>query len=81
MSRRQRDDSDSFDLFLDTICNTFGGNVFLAILVALLAKVRSGTDSPDGPPPASPAAVRAAELKLQQITVNWSEPTLAKEVA
>ncbi|MCO8121392.1 hypothetical protein NHH03_06555 [Stieleria sp. TO1_6] len=41
MSRyRDRSSGDSFDLFLDTICNTFGGIVFLAILVALLAKVR-----------------------------------------
>jgi myosin heavy subunit len=43
---RKRSANDSLDLLLDTICNTFGGIVFLSILVVLLAD--SGTS--DAPP-------------------------------
>lgn len=34
--RDNNDSTSSFDLFLDTICNTFGGIVFLAILLAIM---------------------------------------------
>lgn len=38
MSRRIRQQSgDSLDLLLDTMCNLFGGIVFIALLVAMLA--------------------------------------------
>ncbi len=36
--RRFRGQSDSLDLLLDTICNTFGGIIFIACLVTLLAR-------------------------------------------
>jgi len=39
MSRRAADPADSLDLLLDTICNMFGLFIFVAMLVALLAKV------------------------------------------
>lgn len=38
---RTEDATTSFDLFLDTICNTFGGIVFLAILLAIMIMNRS----------------------------------------
>lgn len=34
MGRRRRGSASSLDLLLDTICNTFGGVVFMAILVS-----------------------------------------------
>ena len=34
--RRRNPDEDSLDLLLDTICNVFGGIVFIAILIAIL---------------------------------------------
>jgi hypothetical protein len=37
MSLRRQKNKDSLDLLLDTMCNTFGGIVLIAILVALLA--------------------------------------------
>ena len=58
MSRRQRRVADSLDLLLDTICNTFGGVLFIAMLVMILANLsgtiirfRPGwkTQEPDGP--------------------------------
>lgn len=69
MKRRSSDQSDSFDLFLDTICNTFGGIVFLAILVALLAKIRhdpSGTESAEQPVTALMMQTLELELVQQQ---------------
>lgn len=43
MSRRNREANDSLDMLLDTITNTFGGLIFIAILVALLI----GKKAPD----------------------------------
>ena len=45
--RRRQTQTDSFDLFLDTICNTFGGIIFLAILVAILIQTRSVLPHPE----------------------------------
>jgi len=47
MTRRSEPDATSFDLFLDTICNTFGGVVFLAILLALMIQTRAVLKSDD----------------------------------
>jgi hypothetical protein len=48
-SRRELAHADSLEMLLDTICNVFGGIIFIAILVALLtsaqtALLRSGED-------------------------------------
>jgi hypothetical protein len=40
MSRRSRTNDSSLELLLDTICNTFGGILFLAILVSVLLQTR-----------------------------------------
>ena len=45
--RRRQTQTDSFDLFLDTICNTFGGIIFLAILVAILIQTKSVLHQPE----------------------------------
>ena len=34
--RKKGEDDSSLDLLLDTMCNTFGGIVFITILVALI---------------------------------------------
>lgn len=39
MKRRRHTPADSLDLLLDTICNTFGGIIFIALLVVLLLTV------------------------------------------
>jgi hypothetical protein len=54
MSRRRAVGDSSLELLLDTICNTFGGVLFLAMLVSLmLTQTRRRTDgSPADPTPA-----------------------------
>jgi hypothetical protein len=49
MSRRRAASADSLDLLLDTICNTFGGVLFIAILVIIIANV-SGRTAATVPP-------------------------------
>lgn len=44
-SRRTPDRSDSLELLLDTICNTFGAVIFISLLVALMAQQSSQTPS------------------------------------
>ena len=39
MSRKSSASSDSLDLLLDTICNTFGGVLFIAMLVIILLNI------------------------------------------
>ena len=66
MSRRRRGEDSSLELLLDTICNTFGGVLFLAILVSLLLKTtRSRTEqasTADQPP--RPAISTADVIRL-----------------
>ena len=38
MTRRQPQPSDSLEMLLDTMCNTFGGIILIALLIALLAR-------------------------------------------
>lgn len=49
MGRRRRGPGSSLDLLLDTICNTFGGVVFIAILVIVLLQM-TGSTQLDVPP-------------------------------
>ncbi len=78
---RRRRTEDSLDLLLDTITNTFGGILFLAILVSLLLKTSSRTDpvADDGAPmtPVEQAAleVRIADLKarIDELTVRVAD--------
>lgn len=67
MKREAPSSGDSFDLFLDTVCNAFGGIVFLAILIALMTKIRhdpSGSEYAEMPVTA--VAMQALEFELQQ---------------
>ena len=52
MKRRKRVLDDSFDLFLDTITNTFGGVLLIALLIVLMireTKDSAPEDSHSGP--------------------------------
>jgi hypothetical protein len=45
--RRHRSQTSSLDLFLDTICNAFGGIMFISILISILIQMRGGSsDAP-----------------------------------
>ena len=66
MGRRRRGSASSLDLLLDTICNTFGGVVFMAILVVVLLRMTSET-SGDAPPDAErQAALSALESRREE---------------
>ncbi len=71
--KRLSSGSDSLELLLDTICNTFGGVLFLAMLVSLmLTQTRSRTDSQAGSGDPRPALTEAQlarlEAEVEQLT-------------
>lgn len=73
---RRRRTEDSLDLLLDTITNTFGGILFLAILVSLLLKTSSRQDpiTDDGAP--MTAVERAAlEVRIADLTARIDDLT------
>src|SRR5215218_10279424 len=47
MSRRRRHQPDSLELLLDTMCNTFGGIIMIALLIALLSRDASSENATD----------------------------------
>lgn len=66
MGRRRRESASSLDLLLDTICNTFGGVVFMAILVVVLLRMTSETHG-DAPPDAErQEALAALEARREE---------------
>ncbi len=63
-------DTSSLDLFLDTICNTFGGIVFLAILLSVLVQMRSKEPEVDrqNSTPVTPDQYREISLTLNNLS-------------
>ncbi|MFM2219326.1 MAG: hypothetical protein RL240_3644, partial [Planctomycetota bacterium] len=64
--RRRRPQTSSLDLFLDTICNAFGGIMFISILISILIQMRG--DPSDTP--ASKDGVTESEALDKQIKVE-----------
>jgi len=64
MGRRRGAPASSLDLLLDTICNTFGGVVFLAILTIILLQM-SGHDA-ESTSPEVPRQAELADLELRR---------------
>jgi TolA-binding protein len=66
MRRRQEEDS-SLELLLDTMCNTFGGVMFIAISLAVMLSMRSAVNAVPADTSAEIRAVqqRIAELQLE----------------
>lgn len=55
MRRRRRTTSaDSLELLLDTICNTFGGVLFIAILVVILLRMTGESEEETPVPTVAP---------------------------
>ena len=58
MSRRHSSsESDSLELLLDTICNVFGGVIFIAMLVAVLTSFRAAAVMQEDPPVGTESAM------------------------
>ena len=69
MSRRHAAKQDSLELLLDTICNTFGGVLFIAILVVLLLQQTGST------PESAPVAIPVSDLEMLSLTTRMEEVT------
>ncbi|TWU65934.1 hypothetical protein [Crateriforma conspicua] len=70
--RRRTEGESSFDLFLDAICNTFGGVVFIAILLAVLIQTRAVDPVDEAGPEesSSPAELAAIADSLETKTAE-----------
>ncbi len=66
MRRRSPIANDSMDLLLDTITNTFGGILLLALLLVLL--IRQTSDPKISPQATSPARIQQIEARLQELS-------------
>lgn len=69
MRRRDSHNEDSLELLLDTICNVFGGIIFIAMLVALLTSARSH-EAAESHPRQAGELVPAVELVEAQFRVD-----------
>ncbi len=75
MRQRVAEESSSLELLLDTICNTFGGVVFIALLVILLLR----SSAPRRAASTEPAAVSA--LEISRLRTRLAELESQLEVA
>jgi len=81
MSRRSRSTGDSLDLLLDTVCNAFGGVVFISILIVVLLNLTSAKHQITPPTPAAEAELltlqsTAAERQRQLKTLREAQRQL-----
>lgn len=86
MRRRRRDNLDSLELLLDTVCNMFGGVIFIAILLALLAGRSGDTDSSASMPSQERSSLRAEVERIEAslatvMGMGTGDGTLDAEVA
>lgn len=64
---RRRNFNSSFDLFLDTVCNTFGGILFIAILIAIQIRYVESTPSRES---CSPERIAELTRRAEELTVE-----------
>jgi hypothetical protein len=79
--RRRRADDSSLELLLDTITNTFGGILFIAILLSLLLKSSSRTAAEATSQSQPMSAVEQAELESQLADLQQDVESLRRRVA
>jgi len=66
MSRKHIAEGESLDLLLDTICNTFGGILFISILIVVLINTTSPDTETTQPDPAAEAQQRELEQQARR---------------
>jgi DNA-binding transcriptional MerR regulator len=64
MSRKKASNFDSLDLLLDTICNLFGGVLFIAMLVIILLNMTSEQAAMEIPDATSQQKLTSAQIEL-----------------
>jgi hypothetical protein len=79
--RRRRDNDSSLELLLDTITNTFGGILFIAILLSLLLKSSSRTAREAATRAEPMSAVEQAELESRVADLHQDAENLRRRVA
>jgi DNA repair exonuclease SbcCD ATPase subunit len=77
MRRRRNWPQSSLELFLDTICNTFGGILLIAILIAI--QIRQTEESGQFSNAPSPETIIELQEELDQLTVNIKLSTTLRE--
>ncbi len=75
---RARPSESSLELLLDTICNTFGGVIFLAILVVILVQMTSRSEVTDSP---APSQAELAEFEERRSENQAKLDTLRRAAA
>lgn len=76
--KRKNNSTSSLELFLDTICNMFGGILFIAILVAI--QIRETTDAvAESKEPPSTQTISAMQAELAQLTADIEAATVLRE--
>jgi len=65
--RRQKDESGSLDLLLDTICNTFGGILLISLLVVILLNSSSTEIADKSPSKASQVELLETAIRQQEL--------------
>lgn len=66
-SRRQVTGRDSLEMLLDTICNTFGGILFIALLVTILMQLTGQQELPLDPASISPEEIESLVREQAQL--------------
>ncbi len=78
--RRSNQNTSSLDLFLDTICNAFGGIMFISILISILVQMRGEQEHDPSPAKTiSHAEARLMEDEYEQL--QRARETLRQEIA
>ena len=78
--RRSTQSTSSLDLFLDTICNAFGGIMFISILISILVQMRGEQEHDPSPAKTiSHAEARLMEDEYEQL--QRARETLRQEIA
>ncbi len=75
--KSRRDSTSSLELFLDTICNMFGGILFIAILVAI--QIRQTTDAVAEKSALSPEEIAELQMNLTALTTEIESATVLRE--
>jgi myosin heavy subunit len=76
--KHKNNSTSSLELFLDTICNMFGGILFIAILVAIQIRNTTDTVSQNKEPP-SPQMISAMQTELVQLITDIESAVVLRE--